>query len=103
MPIHKYNIPLQLTTSHIWSCQSGTFTQIPLLYFWQQSVMVHNQHIWPHQTVTSKLHTYPNYKGLASLQSCFLIIALIFPTAMQAAPATPYSGYLYHTTQMMSS
>ena len=32
------------------------------------SVMVHNQHIWPHWTVTHKLHTYPNYKGLSSLQ-----------------------------------
>ena len=42
--------------------------------FWNSPVMVCNQHIWPHQTVTHKLYTYPS-KGLASLQTSFLIIS----------------------------
>ena len=73
IPIHKYNIPLQLTTNHIWFFQSGTLTKFPSLYFGISSMMACNQHIWPHWTVTCKLQTYPNYKGLASLQPGLLI------------------------------
>ena len=68
MPIHKYKIPLWLTTSHIWSWQSGTLTQILPLHFGISAVMVCNQHIWPHWTVTYILPAYPNHKGLVSLQ-----------------------------------
>ena len=107
LPIHKYNISLWLTTTHTWSCQSGTLTQIPPLHFGISSVLVHKQHIWPHQTVTHKLQSYPNHKGLASLQPGFLIkfdmsFDVTLPTALEATLATPHSGYLYHTTQMMS-
>ena len=42
----------------------------------EQSVMVHNQHVWLHWTTTPKLHTYPS-KGLVSLQTGFLIIYCI--------------------------
>ena len=42
--------------------------------FWIQSCMVSNQNIWPHQTATCKLQTYPNNKCLASLQTNFGII-----------------------------
>ena len=79
------------------------------IYFEISSVSVHNQYIWPHQTVTHKLQTCSNDKHLASLQSGFLItfcMSLLMwhlPTALEAALATPHSGYLYHTTHMMSS
>ena len=71
------------------------------------SVMVHNHHIWPHWTEMHKLQTCPNHKGLASLQPGFLIKScrsfdVALPTALEAAFATPHSGYLYHFTQMMS-
>ena len=63
-----------VTTSYIWSCKSGMITRIPPLYFGISSVTVCNQHILPHWTVTHKLQTYPNNKGLACLQTGFLII-----------------------------
>ena len=66
------NIPLWLTTSHIWSFQSGTITFSSTL-FWIQSCVANNQHIWLHHTVTYKSQTYPNNKGLASLQNNFWI------------------------------
>ena len=73
LSIYKYNTPSWLTTSHTWSCQSGTLTQILPLYFGISSVSIHNQHNWPHWPVTHKLQTWPNHKGLASLHPNFLI------------------------------
>ena len=44
---------------------------------WIQSCTVSNQQIWPHQTITPILQTYPNNKGLASLLS--LVMNLFDP------------------------
>ena len=55
------------------SCSYALFLQNE-----ESSVMVCNQHIWPYQTTTHKLETYPNYKGKASSQPGFFIKFCMF-------------------------
>ena len=75
-----YIVPLWLTTSHILPCQSETITQLPPFYSDLISVQLIPS-IWTvtHklQKLTHKLQTYPDNKGLASLQTGLLIICCI--------------------------
>ena len=49
-------------------------TKMLLITLRTSTATVHNQHMYPHQTRTYKLHTHLIYKGLAHLQLGFLNI-----------------------------
>ena len=80
-----------------------------LMYFGSSSIMVHNQHIWPHWTRTHKLQTYSNHKGLAKFTIWFhnYILHVSFDITPLHSNGSSickavHPEQLYHTTQMMS-